>query len=164
MKRHAVMCQICECMGYTNADYNLYTCNGTNGCNRSLGRKNFEEKMLKNAKTRGATLLCKECLLKEAQSKGVNTEEIECCQPTCRKSHFDLKWTKQRRKDLRTGHSKSLCPECERKGYTTRDTNTYKCDKLGCQFEGGVSQFTKESMAKYKKRSCKGIKTCLKCG
>ena len=121
-----------------------------------------------NVNVRGGMLLCTECGQKckerEAENKGVKTEGIECCRAECRKSHFDFKWSQKQRDNLRTGHTKSICPDCAEKRYTTRDTDTYTCDEKGCKFKGGREKFTKESMSQYKKMQGKGKIICLACG
>ena len=99
-----------------------------------------------------------------AVTVGTNrTDTVACCREECNQEHFCPEWSKVKRRQLRAGHTKSLCQKCHERGYTTRDTATYTCDGQGCQFMGGINKFSRESVWKYKRHRQRGQLCCEKC-
>ena len=95
---------------------------------------------MENFNARGGKLWCKECIeekpkeetrfeqqhaLVEAERKGVHKGGVKCARLECATEHFDPKWSKQDRTDLRRGKNKSVCADCDNEGQHTR-----KCEHV----------------------------------
>ncbi len=64
------LCPTCLGKGYTLEDWKEYECNCPGGCGRSLGRKHFNTKSMKNYKNRGGKLWCNDCITMEKEDAG----------------------------------------------------------------------------------------------
>ena len=110
-----------------------------------------------------ATRLEQQRALNEAGHKGVHKGGVKRARPECAKEHFDPKWSKQDRTDLRRGKKKSVCADCENEGYTKGDVNTYMCDGEKCECTGGVRKFSQENITRHKKAGRRGETLCVAC-
>ena len=134
-----VICYACK---KTKTRYTCTRCHET-GPRENFQRTNFEQDLQRGR------LQCLEC--KEGRKKG-KVCIVEVCKKFTSEEKLPASAKKWRNRAL-------VCEECQKKGYTVKDTETYTC--CVCQKNGGSGIFQALHLQRAKSRGTQKCKTCF---
>ena len=144
-ENHLLLKQKVICYACKKESRTRYTCTR---CGETGPREDFQRKNFERDHERGS-LQCLECI--EGRRKG-KVCIVEVCKKFTSQEKLPASAKKWRNRAL-------VCEECQKKGYTVKDTETYTC--CVCQKTGGSGIIQANNLQREKRRGTQKCKTCF---